>query len=109
MNTELEADLLALVRQAVALFGRIIDSARESMTPQPPAATLLPLPPTRPLLLSEAEVARQYGLKPAWLRKMRAKGQGPPWIKVGGLVRYHWPTLTVWFMDRMRGEVGPSK
>jgi predicted DNA-binding transcriptional regulator AlpA len=39
-------------------------------------------------VLSEREVHTQYGFSIPWLRKRRRLGDGPPYLKIGALVRY---------------------
>lgn len=39
-------------------------------------------------LLKEKEVDAEYRLLISWLRKMRRLGGGPPFLKIGKMVRY---------------------
>ncbi len=39
-------------------------------------------------LLKEKEVSGEYGLSISWQRKMRRLGGGPPFVKLGTMVRY---------------------
>ena len=41
-----------------------------------------------PRLLSERQLAQEYGLSVSWLRKTRREGGGPKWLKISRLVRY---------------------
>ena len=41
-----------------------------------------------PKLLNEKQVDEEYGLTVAWLRRHRLPRTGPPYLKLGGLVRY---------------------
>ncbi len=43
---------------------------------------------TKRRLLTETEVTEQYGFTLSWLRNMRHKGGGIPYIKCGRSVRY---------------------
>ena len=41
-----------------------------------------------PLYLTSDQVAERYGMHPASVRRWRITGEGPPFIKLGGMVRY---------------------
>lgn len=40
-------------------------------------------------LLTETEVASEYGLNVHWLRRKRLERKGPRFVRVGRMVRYH--------------------
>ena len=40
-------------------------------------------------LFSELEVCKIYGLSASWLRRARRERRGPPFLKLGRLIRYH--------------------
>lgn len=52
--------------------------------------------------LSNREAADYLGLKAATLNKWRVFGDGPPFIKVGHLVRYRKADLDAFLQSRMR-------
>ena len=53
-------------------------------------------------LLTENEQAKQLGLAPKSLANQRCRGDGPPFLKIGRLVRYD-PALTEeWLAARVR-------
>lgn len=53
-------------------------------------------------LHTEAEEAWRLGLAPKTLANQRCRGDGPPFLKVGRLVRYN-PDLTdAWLEERVR-------
>ena len=39
-------------------------------------------------ILRESEVEGRYGLTRAWLRRARRERRGPPFLKIGRMVRY---------------------
>ena len=39
-------------------------------------------------ILDERQVSRRYGLSKPWLRKARRERRGPPFLKIGKMVRY---------------------
>lgn len=45
-------------------------------------------PQVSPILLTPKEAARLLNLSVSWLAKHRLAGDGPPYIKMGGAVRY---------------------
>jgi predicted DNA-binding transcriptional regulator AlpA len=53
-----------------------------------------------PLHLREAEAAEMTGLAPSTLAKLRSRGGGPPFIKVGRAVRYPQDRLLRWLDER---------
>ena len=52
--------------------------------------------------LTNREAANYLGLKAATLNKGRCYGDGPPFIKVGRLVRYRKADLDAFLMGRVR-------
>lgn len=52
--------------------------------------------------LSNREAAAYLGLKAATLNKWRCHGDGPPFIKVGRLIRYRRADLDAYLMGRLR-------
>ena len=56
-------------------------------------------------LLNE-EQAGQYvgGLSPVTLQTWRSRGDGPPFLKVGRLVRYRRSDLDAWLESRVRNR-----
>jgi hypothetical protein len=67
-------------------------------------ATGIP-PPKEPFepLLNEVQVARILGMSIAWLQRGRCKGFGPPYIKIGGSVRYE-PAVIRRYVEANRCE-----
>ena len=51
--------------------------------------------------LNNEEAARYLGLKAATLNKWRVYGEGPPFIKVGRLVRYRRADLDAYLSGRL--------
>ena len=58
--------------------------------------------------LSPAEVSKLTGLSIKTLERMRAKGIGPPFYKIGRLVRYGLDDLYTW-MERGRRSNGDDE
>ena len=48
-------------------------------------------------LMSESTASKRYDYSTAWFQKMRWKGGGPPYIKIGKSVRYPLPGTDEWF------------
>lgn len=58
-------------------------------------------------LLRSSEAAEYLGLAPATLAKMRMRGDGPPFVKVGHrLVAYREADLISWTEGRVRRSTG---
>ena len=51
---------------------------------------------------SPAEAAERIGLQESTLRNMRSRGGGPPFVRVGGRVRYRALDLARWLETRVR-------
>lgn len=56
----------------------------------------LPKPTDRNKLVSEKEAAELLGISTSWFRQKRTKGDGPPYVKMGSLVRYRISELEEW-------------
>jgi excisionase family DNA binding protein len=54
-----------------------------------------------PRLLTQDELARYLGVKPGTLSAWRYRGQGPPAVKVGHLVRYRPQDVNAWLNERL--------
>jgi len=65
-----------------------------------PAAPNRPLNP--PILLSPKQAARLLNLSVSWLAKRRLAGDGPPYVKLGGAVRYTEGSLQQWTKAQQR-------
>ena len=50
--------------------------------------------------IAEADAAKIVGLAPSTLAKMRSRGDGPPYIKTGRIVRYPVRELRAWLSSR---------
>lgn len=53
-------------------------------------------------ILTEAEAAKYLKLKTETLSKLRRKGEGPPYSRIGGSIRYSKKTLEDWFKSQER-------
>lgn len=56
----------------------------------------------RATTVSPAECAERIGLKPSTLRNQRWRGDGPPFVRVGGRVRYRLVDIAEWLESRVR-------
>jgi predicted DNA-binding transcriptional regulator AlpA len=59
-------------------------------------------PAAAPILLTPKQAARYLNLSDSWLAKRRVAGDGPPYIKLGGAVRYAEASLQRWMKDQQR-------
>ena len=62
---------------------------------------------TPPVTVSEApltpkQAAKLLNLSTSWLAKQRLKGGGPPYVKLGGAVRYRLADLQSWMKACLR-------
>lgn len=53
-------------------------------------------------LLTEAEQAQRWGIAPKTLANRRWRGDGPPFIKLGRLVRYDPSATDAWIAERRK-------
>lgn len=54
------------------------------------------------MLLTETEQAKRWGIAPKTLANQRCRGDGPPFIKLGRLVRYDPAQTDAWLAARVR-------
>ena len=60
------------------------------------------MPVTLETLLSENEISQIFGRSIPTLQKDRLRGNGPPFIKIGRLVRYSPSAVQAWLDDQVR-------
>ncbi len=60
------------------------------------------MPVTLENLLSENEISQIFGRSIPTLQKDRLRGNGPPFIKIGRLVRYSPSAVQAWLDDQVR-------
>jgi predicted DNA-binding transcriptional regulator AlpA len=53
-------------------------------------------------MLTSKETARRLNLSESWLAKRRLAGDGPPYVKLGGAVRYAEASLQQWMKAQQR-------
>jgi predicted DNA-binding transcriptional regulator AlpA len=53
-------------------------------------------------VLTPKQAAALLNLSTSWLAKQRLKGGGPPYIKMGGAVRYNATVLQEWMKGKQR-------
>jgi predicted DNA-binding transcriptional regulator AlpA len=63
---------------------------------------------TTPILLTPKQAARHLNLSVSWLAKRRLAGDGPPYIKLGGAVRYAEASLQQWMKGQQRTSTSGS-
>jgi predicted DNA-binding transcriptional regulator AlpA len=59
-------------------------------------------PTATPILLTPKQAARHLNLSVSWLAKRRLAGDGPPYVKLGGAVRYAEASLQQWMKGQQR-------
>lgn len=59
-------------------------------------------PVTPQILLTPKQAARLLNLSVSWLAKRRLAGDGPPYVKLGGAVRYSESSLQQWMKAQQR-------
>jgi hypothetical protein len=60
-------------------------------------------------LIDVAENAKRLSVSPSYLNKARLTGDGPPYVKIGKAVRYHWPTVMKWLEEQTRRSTCESR
>jgi len=65
------------------------------------ATTLAPANAVQAILTSK-QVAALLNMSTSWLAKQRLQGTGPPYIKMGGAVRYDAVSLREWMKGKQR-------
>jgi predicted DNA-binding transcriptional regulator AlpA len=74
----------------------------KTSTPSGPSAANRPT--TAPILLTPKQAARHLNLSESWLAKRRVNGDGPPYVKLGGAVRYAEASLQQWMKGEQRNS-----
>jgi len=59
--------------------------------------------------ISDVEVARRTSIQRPTLQAWRAKGEGPPFFRVGRRVLYDWVQVEAWIRSRQVGLSQPSQ
>ena len=63
---------------------------------------------TTPILLTPKQAARHLNLSVSWLAKRRLAGDGPPYVKLGGAVRYAEASIQQWMKSQQRTSTSGS-
>ena len=71
-------------------------------------APALTRPMTTPSWLTPKQAARQINFSVSWLAKRRLAGDGPPYSKLGGAVRYAETSLQQWMKSQQRTSTSAS-
>ena len=51
-------------------------------------------------LATSKEVAAYLGVHPQSMDRWASKGEGPPYVKLGGIRRYDWNDIRSWVQER---------
>jgi predicted DNA-binding transcriptional regulator AlpA len=73
-----------------------------SKTSSPSGSSVPSRPMTASILLTPKQAARYLNLSVSWLAKRRLAGDGPPYVKLGGAVRYAEGSLQQWMKGQQR-------
>jgi predicted DNA-binding transcriptional regulator AlpA len=73
-----------------------------SKTSSPSGPSAPNRPTTESILLTPKQAARRLNLSVSWLAKRRLAGDGPPYVKSGGAVRYAEASLQQWMRGQQR-------
>jgi predicted DNA-binding transcriptional regulator AlpA len=65
-------------------------------------------PVSNPILLTPKQAARLLNLSVSWLAKRRLAGDGPPYVKLGGAVRYAEASIQQWMKSQQRTSTSGS-
>lgn len=90
-----------IARAAGPIQPRILDEmhSKNSGLSGPPTPSR---PATPQTLLTPKQAARLLNLSVSWLAKRRLAGDGPPYVKLGGAVRYAEGSLQQWMKAHQR-------
>ena len=73
-----------------------------SKTSNPSGSSVPGRPMALSILLTPKQAARYLNLSVSWLAKRRLAGDGPPYVKLGGAVRYAETSLQQWMKGQQR-------
>ena len=73
-----------------------------SKTPSPSGQSATNRPTATSVMLTPKQGARHLNLSVSWLAKRRLAGDGPPYVKLGGAVRYAEGSLQQWMKCQQR-------
>jgi len=68
----------------------------------PPPSGGIPTPVSTIVLLTPRETAKHLRTTERTLERRRIAGDGPPFLKIGGLIRYPLGELETWLADRLQ-------
>lgn len=79
------------------------------MSSKKPSQTAAAAPPAQSqTVLTPKQAAALLNLSTSWLAKARLNGGGPPYIKMGGAVRYDMLILREWMRGKQRLSTSSS-
>ena len=61
------------------------------------------------VLLDTTQAAKHLNIRPQTLNRWRHEGNGPPFVKIGSLVRYRQQDLSIWIGTRVRKNTVQNK
>jgi predicted DNA-binding transcriptional regulator AlpA len=73
-----------------------------SKTSSPSGPSVTNRPTVTSVMLTPKQAARHLNLSVSWLAKRRLAGDGPPYVKLGGAVRYAEASLQQWMKGQQR-------
>jgi predicted DNA-binding transcriptional regulator AlpA len=79
-----------------------------SQTSTPSGQSAANRPTATSVMLTPKQAARHLNLSVSWLAKRRLAGDGPPYVKLGGAVRYDEATLRQWMKSQQRTSTSGS-
>jgi helix-turn-helix protein len=63
----------------------------------------MPTPTLLDDFVDDDGLAKELGRHHRTLKRWRDRGDGPPWIKLGGRILYHLPTIKEWLLSHQQG------
>jgi predicted DNA-binding transcriptional regulator AlpA len=91
---------------AIEEVGLNLPMLSKTSSPSGPPAPNRPV--ATPILLTPKQAARLLNLSVSWLAKRRLAGDGPPYVKLGGAVRYAEASLQQWMKGQQRTSTSGS-
>ena len=79
-----------------------------SKTSSPSGQPATNRPTAASVMLTPKQAARHLNLSVSWLAKRRLAGDGPPYVKLGGAVRYAEASIQQWMKSQQRTSTSGS-
>ena len=91
-----------LHQELLGAFEQLLREEPSRPEPTPPTKTAATSKWAGPVYLDTQAAAERLGLSPRTLEQWRVRGGGPPFLKIGGGVRYQLADLDEWLASRRR-------